>query len=209
MDIWKHCLISQRKFGGEPTDYLPVHRFIDHSKLYFYHFRHRLLMHNLYGVELAVEKFGDTIQKSDAGCVLVRDVAAAHCSEDLSGRIPTLWDWLHTAEGTLGRHFEPMVHDDPLSLFVNRPFLRSGLRSSLMITMSDFGVGLAEQFLGIEAAMQLRGRIPAEARVARYLMGVSFDEKWMHTPDRAELRWLAKQEELHESGTATRGRVAG
>jgi len=33
MDIYKHCLLSQRKFGGQPKDYEKVHSFIDSSKL--------------------------------------------------------------------------------------------------------------------------------------------------------------------------------
>ena len=90
MNIWKHCLLSQHKFGGQPADYLPVHRFLDSSKLFCYHPRHRLLLHHTVGIEWATELLGDVLTTSDNRQVLVRDVAAAHCQEDLSGRVPTL-----------------------------------------------------------------------------------------------------------------------
>ena len=94
MNIWEHCLISQRKFGGSPEDYEKVHSFIDSSKYFFYHVKHRLLLHNLFGVELAVELMGNFIQNSAGKQVLVRDIAVEHCREDLDGKIPTLSDWL-------------------------------------------------------------------------------------------------------------------
>src|SRR4028118_1096722 len=94
MNVWEHSLIGQRKFGGKPEDYLAIHRFIDSSKLFYYHIKHRLLLHNLYGVELAVELFGDTVINANNAHIPVRDIAVEHIREDLDGKIPTLNDWL-------------------------------------------------------------------------------------------------------------------
>jgi hypothetical protein len=94
MNVWEHSLIGRRKFGGKPEDYLAIHRFIDSSKLFYYHIKHRLLLHNLYGVELAVELFGDTIINSGNAHIPVRDIAVEHIREDLDGKIPALNDWL-------------------------------------------------------------------------------------------------------------------
>ena len=194
MDVWKHCLLSQRKFGGDANDYAAVHRFIDSSKLYFFHFRHRALLHNLFGIELAIELLGDFIETSKGRQVLVRDVAAAHCQEDLSGKVPSLYDWFVHAEEDIGPYFEPLEESGKLAEFVNRPYLRSGLKCSLMISCSDFGVGLVERFVGANEALEWRSRVSADRRVAKYLGAVPFDRKWMHTPDPRELAWLSEQE---------------
>ncbi len=191
MNVWQHCLLSQRKFGGQPEDFVAVHRFIDHSKLYLYHFKHRLLLHNLYGVELCMERFGDFITTCDGHTVLVRDVAAAHCSEDLSGRVPTLYEWLRDADEALAPHMHLPDFDDPsLEAFVLRPYLRSGLRSALLITLSDFGVGLVERFLGVAPAKKLADALGPGHNVRKYLSAVDFAHKWQYTPDLRELQWL-------------------
>lgn len=101
MDIWKHCLMSQRKFGGQPGDYFPIHRFIDSSKLYYFHAKHRLLLHHAYGIELACDLFGDVVHNSQRRVILVRDIAAEHCKEDLFGLVPSLYDWLRKSDDEL------------------------------------------------------------------------------------------------------------
>jgi len=52
MNGWKHSLLSKRKFGGEAIDYVEVHKFIDSSKFFCYHVKHRVLLHNLFGIEV-------------------------------------------------------------------------------------------------------------------------------------------------------------
>ncbi len=64
MNIWQHALLSERKFGGKPEDYTHIHRFIDSSKYFYYHVKHRMLLHNLYGVELCTELFGEFVVNS-------------------------------------------------------------------------------------------------------------------------------------------------
>ena len=97
MNIVQHSLISERKFGGSFNDYVAVHRFLDSTKLYFHNIKHRAVLHNTYGVELAVELFGDALENSSGRLVSVRDVAIAHLKEDLSGKVPTLVEWFDAA----------------------------------------------------------------------------------------------------------------
>lgn len=196
MDIWKHCLMSQRKFGGQPDDYYAIHRFIDSSKLTYFHAKHRLLIHNTYGIELASELFHDRLENSAGQVILVRDIAAEHCKEDLSGVVPSLYDWLHALDGELQPLIEvPDLSDQPqLEAFVMRPYLRSGLRSALLITCSDFGITLAELFLGLSAAKTLADRLPPKQRIKRILQVFRFTQRWQYTPALDEIKWLREQE---------------
>ena len=123
----------------------------------------------------------------------MRDIAAEHCKEDLSGVVPTLYDWLKGNEVDF-KIVIPDLEDHPaLKAFVMRPFLRTGLKSSLMLTCSDFGVYLVELFLGAQAALTLVERLPVEQKVKHYLQQFQFTERWQYTPDRKELIWLKEQ----------------
>lgn len=64
MNIWDHSRLSKRKFGGVETDYFDIHKFLDSSKLFYFHAKHRLLLHHLYGIEITILKFGDCFNKS-------------------------------------------------------------------------------------------------------------------------------------------------
>ncbi|MDJ1498222.1 hypothetical protein QNI19_35090 [Cytophagaceae bacterium DM2B3-1] len=193
MNIWDHCLLSQRKFGGQPGDYEKIHSFMDSSKYFFYHNKHRLLIHNLFGVELATELLGNFIENSDHKKVLVRDVAIEHCREDLDGKIPTLYDWLKDnteLESLIGE--VPDLGNDTWNRFLWRPFLRSELKASLIITCSDFGVFLMEHFHGLEAAKQLARSLDPECKVKSFLEKFRFTQRWQYTPQQEELEWLRK-----------------
>ncbi len=203
MNIWQHGLLSQRKFGGQPQDYIRIHRFIDSSKLFFYHFKHRVLIHNLYGVELATDLFGDTLTNSDDKTILVRDIAAEHCREDLSNHTPTLQDWFK-ANDHLADYIQiiPDLGDDTLNAFIQKPYLRSGLKSTLVITCSDFGVYLMEQFLGLDAALQLAKALEGKQAVKPFLQQFKMTEPWQYTPNRKDLQYLRDLENsnLDEKG---------
>jgi hypothetical protein len=194
MNIWEHCLISQRKFGGSPQDYEKVHSFMDCSKYFYYHVKHRLLLHNLFGVELAVELMGNFIQNSDNQQVLVRDIAVEHCKEDLDGKTPTLFDWLQGNE-----HLEnlleqmPKIENENLHQFVYRPFQRTVLKSSLLITCSDFGVHLVGLFLGAHQASQFAQILPTNFKIKQFLENFNFTQRWQYTPQKKELDWLKTQ----------------
>lgn len=97
-----HAQASVRKWGGVPEDYVAIHEWIDGSKKSFGDVRHRALLHSTFGVWLAQDVFGRTIEvvkKSGNGTrhVAVREVAEQHIIEDL-GFIPSPGDWLENME---------------------------------------------------------------------------------------------------------------
>lgn len=194
MNIHEHCLLSQRKFGGLPGDYESVHAFMDSSKYFFYHIKHRMLLHHLLGVEWAVQLLGNTLVNADGKAVMVRDVAVEHCREDLDGRIPTLFDWLQD-NAHLNEHFTAEPIDglpENVQQFLLSPFLRTGMSASLLITYSDFGVHLTEQFFGLEMANVLAQKLPPKNKVKDFLGQFRFGAPWQYSPQRKELDWLRK-----------------
>jgi hypothetical protein len=97
-----HAQNSARKYGGEPQDYLEIHRFLDSAKEHLGDIRHRLILHNAWGVALCERLFGDIVPTptgytrlpyitNSAGLkVFVRDIAQDHIKEDMFGEIPSL-----------------------------------------------------------------------------------------------------------------------
>lgn len=88
MDSFYHAKTSVNKWGGELKDYLPVHEFIDSSKLSHADHRHRALYHHTQGVTLCSKIFGSHIVNSDGKEVPVKLIAEKHIIEDL-GFLPT------------------------------------------------------------------------------------------------------------------------
>lgn len=168
-------------------------QYLDSSKLYYYNPRHRLLLHQLYGIELSVMKFGDYIINSGNKIVLVRDIVAEHCKEDLSNKVPSLFDWLEKNDAMISdRIYIPEILDEELKAFVLQPFFKSNLKSSLLITLSNFGVFLVKELLSLKQAEVLHQLLPKEATVQNYLKGFQFHERWQFTPCAKELDWLKK-----------------
>lgn len=191
MDIWEHSMISVRKFGGTEKDYFQIHKFIDSSKLFYYHFKHRIILHNLFGVELAIKKFDDYLINSDNSVVLVRDIVVEHLKEDCSGKIPSLADWLSDNDEEISsKIIIPEIKNQELEKFVYAPFIKSNLKSSLLITFSDFGVRLANDFLGFAEARELNSLLNKESTVQNYLKNFRLTHKWQYSPDKKELDWL-------------------
>lgn len=93
MKPWLHARLSARRFGGEPSDYIKVHDFIDSSKAHFPDVRHRALLHSSFGIYLCEQMFGHNITTASGRQVSTRDIAEQHVIEDL-GRIPTVQDYL-------------------------------------------------------------------------------------------------------------------
>jgi len=89
-----HAKSSARLFGGEPEDYLPIHKWFDETKESFCDFRHRALRHHAEGAFECERIFGCTITNSDGKEVPVRYIAEAHIKEDCAGRVPNIADWL-------------------------------------------------------------------------------------------------------------------
>lgn len=85
-----HAKSSARRFGGVLEDYLEIHRWLDSTKAHLADARHRLVLHNTWGIFLAEQLFGVTITRaSDGKEVPTRTILEQHVLEDL-GRIPTL-----------------------------------------------------------------------------------------------------------------------
>lgn len=84
-DIFFHSKSSAKRFGGQPADYAPIHKFLDQSKLYLADWRHRALLHSTFGVSLCEQFFGDLYTRpSDGELAPTRAVAEQHILEDLN-----------------------------------------------------------------------------------------------------------------------------
>lgn len=190
MNYWKHSLLSRKKFGGNPEDYLPVHKFLDSSKLFYYHLKHRILLHNTYGMEICISKFGELITNSDGKKILVRDIVAEHCKEDLFGIVPTLNNWFKYADEKIFEDFELITTDDQvLNDFLMNPLMMSGLQSSLIITHSNFGIYLAKEVLGSDYALKL-SKLVENKNINELLQYIKLKEKWQFTPNMEELKQM-------------------
>lgn len=191
MNIWDHCRLSKRKFGGIEEDYFEIHKFIDSSKMYCFNPKHRSLLHNLYGIELAILKFGDVLTTSDQSKILIREIVAEHCKEDLSGKVPSLEDWFCKYEIQLEvGSIISKLNDNRLEEFLLKPLLRSNISSSLIITFSNFGVYLVNELIGFQEAKKLQNLLPENASIQKYLGKFSFYAQWQFTPNISDLKWL-------------------
>ena len=88
-----HAERSAKKWGGKPENYLNIHKWLDQVKSHVGDNRHRAVLHNAWGVHLAVEVFGDFLINSAEKRVFVKEIAEQHVIEDL-GFIPSLADCL-------------------------------------------------------------------------------------------------------------------
>ena len=202
MNIWDHSRLSVRKFGGIEEDYIHIHKFIDSSKLFYYNFKHRLLLHNLYGVEIVTQKFGNIIANTDNVIILIRDIAIEHLKEDLNGYVPTLNEWLIENDKELSKAISlPIIDNDEVREFVMKPMLMSNLKSSLLITLSDFGLYLCNELLGCEKSLLLKEYIKKESTVKLYLNRFKITQKWQFRPDKKELNWLKENKNDYKRTT--------
>jgi hypothetical protein len=88
-----HAERAAQKWGGVLEDYLPVHQWFDSTKAHVPDNRHRMILHNSFGIALAEQVFGLAITNSDGRRVFVREIGQQHVLEDL-GFIPTLGECL-------------------------------------------------------------------------------------------------------------------
>jgi hypothetical protein len=87
---WYHAVLAARRFGGTPEDYLEIETWMDFTKSHTPDCRHRLLLHNAWGVFLAERILGATlIRASDDKVIPLRPLLEDHITQDF-GRIPTL-----------------------------------------------------------------------------------------------------------------------
>lgn len=190
MNYWKHSLLSKKKFGGAAEDYLLVHKFMDSSKLFHFNYKHRILLHHTYGIHICIRKFGETLLNSDGRTILIRDIAAEHCKEDLCGIVPTLNQWFTYTDEQIFNTIKPVTGKTPaLQEFLWGPYLMSGLQHSLIITHSNFGVYLAKELLGLEAALELAAHVEGAA-VSSMLSHVKCTERWQYVSDIKQLKTI-------------------
>ena len=110
-----HAESSAKKFGGEASEYLHLHQFLDGSKAHMADFRHRALRHHSEGIFMLEDIFGATITLSTGRVVPVRFIGEQHVLEDL-GRIPTVADWLAKIQPEswmLGRETAKLMDTNP------------------------------------------------------------------------------------------------
>ena len=91
-----HARSSAKLWGGDPEDYMEIHKFMDSSKGAIADNRHRALTHNAWFIMNVLPKvFGDTFINSAGREVSTRDVGEQHVAEDYGMRfIPTAQDFL-------------------------------------------------------------------------------------------------------------------
>lgn len=105
MNPYVHAANAARKYGGIPEDYLEIEQFLDSAKDHLGDVRHRLILHNAWGVSLCERLFGKIVKtaegqyvrqpfivNSDGKRVNIRDIAQDHVREDMFGAIPTLFE---------------------------------------------------------------------------------------------------------------------
>ena len=107
-----HARSSANKFGGQPEDYIDIHKLMDSSKGAIADNRHRCLTHNAWFISEIIEriKFANstkespggrfyTIINSDGKEVSVREIAEQHVLEDFGMKyIPTAQDYIENIE---------------------------------------------------------------------------------------------------------------
>jgi hypothetical protein len=88
-----HANISRKTHGGTVDDYIPIHNFIDSSKVAMPDIRHRAILHSAFGCFLVEQMFGTYIVNSEGKKISTRDIAEEHIIQDL-GFIPTMENYL-------------------------------------------------------------------------------------------------------------------
>jgi hypothetical protein len=151
MNPGKHCMISAKRWGGNPDDYYEIHSFIDHTKSLCSDMRHRIL-HTLWGVNhIVIPIFGHTFINSDGKEVDVKDMCERdHLIMDYHNRfIPTLSDFVEAMnDDFLPKDFKKrieVIHDkyvshQKISELMLSPLAQTGRLKSLLITHNSWFV---------------------------------------------------------------------
>ncbi len=78
---YHHALSSAKKWGGTPEEFLPIHNWMDESKMLTADFRHRVLRHHSHGIFMLENAFGSVITLSTGRSVPVRIIGEQHVIE--------------------------------------------------------------------------------------------------------------------------------
>lgn len=113
-----HAKNSVRKFGGSVDDYMKIHTWMDSTKAHIPDMRHRMILHNSWGIFMGEHVFGAHFKNSDGRDISVRDVLEQHVMDDL-GHIPTLKECISgmPAEPWMGSH---EFHGTPTKVSISK-----------------------------------------------------------------------------------------
>lgn len=120
-----HARLAARRHGGHWKDTFAVHHFFDQTKGVFADMRHRAMLHNELGIEIALQVFGPSLPLTGGGSVPTLSVCQEHQVEDV-GRVVPVAEWLAGAEAhplLQTRRRLPAFQrfrDDPLAACVQR-----------------------------------------------------------------------------------------
>src|SRR5210317_349311 len=89
-----HAKSSVRKWGGQPEDYLRIHKWFDESKGWLGTSLHRVFRHHSEGIFECERVFGESFINSDGKQVFVRYVGEQHVREDCNNYIPSAKEWV-------------------------------------------------------------------------------------------------------------------
>ena len=99
-----HARNSVRRYGGDISDYQPIHEFLDMTKAAHPDMRHRAILHNSMGPFIAAQVFGLSVTNVDGKICDVRQIVEDHIIEDL-GRLPTVSEFLNMIPVENMKHF--------------------------------------------------------------------------------------------------------
>lgn len=91
-----HSKSSVKRWGGQVSDYLPLHELLDSPKVTMNNNTSRMLTHNVWFCYHIIPKiFGYNITNSDGKSVDTVDIAMLHVAEDFRMKfVPTAQDYL-------------------------------------------------------------------------------------------------------------------
>lgn len=89
-----HAKSSVKKWGGTEQDYIHIHNWLDETKAWIGHSKHRLFRHHSEGIFECEKTFGPSFINSDNKVVYTRYVAQQHVKEDCNNYIPSAKEWI-------------------------------------------------------------------------------------------------------------------
>ena len=89
-----HAKSSAKKYGGQYTEYLFLHEWMDETKMWIPHSLHRMIRHHTFGIYEGEKKFGSHFTNSDGKVVYTRYILTDHVKEDCYNYVPTPKDWI-------------------------------------------------------------------------------------------------------------------
>jgi len=173
MKPYIHARLAARRHGGHWKDTFAVHHFFDQTKGVFADMRHRAMLHNDLGIEIALQVFGPSLPLTGGGAVPTMQICQEHQIEDVGRTVP-LAEWLEGAE------IHPLLNarrrlpsyqrfrDDPLAACVQRwggeeaayaPLVAWFERPEALAPQSPLAPAILRNAFGIMLAEQIFGPV--------------------------------------------------